>query len=132
MSPEILDTLPGQGPVADPDGRTDFMAIHDNLFDGERIDGVYRGCDDGVELVAVTNRRLMIVESKIWKGRTALTSMSFNQVASVSYLSSTNTSIINPTTVALQTRAGAFELNCQTEQQAREVHDLITWNLIGI
>jgi hypothetical protein len=132
MSPEILDTVPNQGPMPDQDGRTDFQAVHDNLFDGERIDGVYRGGPGGVELLAVTNRRLMIVESKAWKGRTALTSMSFSQVASVSYLVSANTSISSPTAVGIQTRSGSYELGCQSEEQAREVHDLITWNLIGV
>jgi hypothetical protein len=58
--------------------------------------------------------------------------MAFAQVASVSYLASTNTSISSPTTVGILTRSGSFELRCQAEEQAREVHDLITWNLIGV
>ena len=132
MSPEILDTLPAPGPLPDLDRRTDFLAIHDNLFDGERIDGIYRGGPGGAELLAITNRRLMIVESEIWGGRTALTSMAFAQVAGVSYVASENTTISNPTIVGIRTRSGSYEVHCQSEEQAREVHDLITWNLIGI
>ncbi|MBO0848193.1 MAG: hypothetical protein J2P20_01915 [Pseudonocardia sp.] len=132
MSPEILDTLPAPGPVPDLDSRTDFLAIQDNLFDGERIDGIYRGGRGGAELLAITNRRLMIVESEIWEGRTALTSMSFSQVASVSYLASEDTTISSSTIVGIRSRSGSYEVHCQTEGQAREVHDLITWNLVGV
>lgn len=131
MSPEILDTLPGPGPVPDLDSRAEFLAIHDNLFDGEQIDGIYRGGPGGAELVAITNRRLMIVESEIWEGRTALTSTSFSQVASVSYLASENATISNSPIVGIRTRSGSCEVHCQSHEQARELHDLITWNLVG-
>lgn len=132
MSPEILDTVPGPGPAPDLDSRTDLLAIHDNLFDGERIDGIYRGCSGGIELLAVTNRRLMVVETENWDGRTALTSMAFSQLASVSYIVPEDTPIGDATVVGVKTRSATYELCCRTAEQAREVHDLITWNLVGI
>jgi Bacterial PH domain len=130
VSPEILDSCPVPE-LARPHGNeTNLMAIQANVFDGERIDGVYRGCDKGAQLLAVSNRRVMIVETDTCEGREALTSVPFGRITSVSFVASDDGSIAASTTVGIRVHSTRYELCCQTKEQAQEVHDLITWNLI--
>jgi len=107
-----------------------LAVIHESLFDGEQLDGLYRGCQKGVRLVAVTNRRLMMVETTSCEDRLALTSVPFDRVTSVSYLASTDKSVAYSTTVGILVQEVMYELGCRGEEQARELHDLIAWQLV--
>ncbi|HEY0575974.1 MAG TPA: hypothetical protein VGD73_17875 [Pseudonocardia sp.] len=104
--------------------------IYDSLFDGEQLDGLYRGCDKGVRLVAVTNRRLMMVETTSCEDRLALTSVPFDRVISVCYLASVEDSVASSTTVGILVQDLMYQLGCRGEEQARELHDLIAWQLV--
>jgi hypothetical protein len=130
MSPSASDiTCPvPQTPLVDD--RTDLAVIYDSLFDGEQLDGLYRGCDKGVRLVAVTNRRLMMVETTSCEDRLALTSVPFDRVVSVCYLASVDESVASSTTVGILVQDLMYQLGCRGEEQARELHDLIAWQLV--
>jgi hypothetical protein len=130
MSPASQDLCPTPGGTPVQDGRRDLEAIHGNLLEGERIDGVYRGCQDGVRLLAVTNRRLMVVEATSWEGRVALTSVPFTRVTSVCFLAAEAESVYTATAVGIKVLHTVYELGCQDQEQAREVHDLLIWNII--
>jgi hypothetical protein len=91
---------------------------------------VYQGCQDGVRLLAVTNRRLMIVEATSWEGRVALTSVPFARVTSVCFLAAEDKSVYTATAVGIKVLNTVYELGCQGQEQAREVHDLLIWNII--
>jgi hypothetical protein len=110
--------------------RTDLAVIHDSLFDGEALDGVYRGCEDGVRLLAVTNRRLMMVETTSCDDRRALTSVPYGRVTSVCYLQNSDACVAGSTTVGIKVMLTLYELGCKAEEQARELHDLIAWHLV--
>jgi hypothetical protein len=113
MSPLILDSCPA--PEWTPeDDRADIAAIRNNVFDGERIDGVYRDCESGVRVLAVTNRRLMMVETTSWRDRVALTSVPFGRITSVGFLASPDSSVASSTTVGIRVLAMLYELGCQT------------------
>jgi hypothetical protein len=130
MSPSASDILCPVPQTPLVDDRTDLAMIYDSLFDGEQLDGLYRGCDKGVRLVAVTNRRLMMVETTSCEDRLAMTSVPFSRVISVSYLVSTDKSVAYSTTVGILVQEVMYELGCRGEEQAREVHDLIAWQLV--
>lgn len=130
MSPVATDLACAvAGPPAS-DTRTDLGVVHDSLFDGEQLLGVYRGCEDGVRLMAVTNRRLMLVETTSCPDRRALTSVPFGRVTSVSYLSSTDGPVAESTTVGVRVVSTLYQLSCATEEEAQELHDLIAWHLV--
>jgi hypothetical protein len=112
------------------DTRTDLGVVHDSLFDGEQMLGVYRGCEEGVRLLAVTNRRVMMVETTSCAGRRALTSVPFPRITSVSYLASPDEPVAESTTVAVRVVSTWYQLGCATEVEARELHDLIAWHLV--
>jgi hypothetical protein len=119
-----------QAPAAE--SRTDLAVIHDSLFDGEALDGVYRGCEAGVRLLAVTNRRLMMVETTSCDDRRALTSVPYGRVTSVCYLASSDECVAGSTTVGIKVLLTLYELGCKEEEQARELHDLIAWHLVCV
>jgi hypothetical protein len=111
------------------DERADIAAVLDNLFDGEAVDRVYRGLAPGIQLLAVTNRRLMMVESQSVEGRLALTSVPFARVTSVSFLAERGEPLDFASTIGIRVLATVFELHCVGPDEAREAHDLISWNL---
>jgi hypothetical protein len=118
--------------VADQaDYHTDFAAIKDSTFDGERIDGIYRGGGTGVRVLAVTSRRLMMVESTSWAGRMSVTSVPFSRVTSVGLLAPNDGALATSTVVGIRIQNSVYELSCDSEDLAREVHDLIVWTLVG-
>lgn len=114
------------------DGPTELGLLHDSLFDGERLLGLYRGYEPGVAVLAVTNRRLMMVETTSQAEYRALTSVPFGRVSSVSYLADRDESVAAATTVAVRVHTTFYHLDCATEEEAHEAHDLIAWHLVGV
>jgi hypothetical protein len=130
MNPDILDSCSVAERTPVQDARSDLGAIYDNLFSGEQIDGVFRGCEAGVRLVALTNRRLMMVESTSCENRLALTSVPFARVTSVCFLAPIDGSVARSTAVGIKVLHTLYELGCQDVEQAQELHNLIIWHLI--
>lgn len=109
-----------------------FSAIKDNAFDGERIDGMYRGGESGVQVLAITSRRLMmVVESALWKERLALISVPYGRVTAVGILANAKGNIASSTTIGIQVSTSYYEMVCESAGIAREAHDLITWTLVN-
>jgi hypothetical protein len=130
MSSTKLDTYPVSAVAGARDQRADLAAVRGNLFDGEAVDRVYRGHGPGVQLLAVTSQRIMMVETSAWGGRLALTSVPFGRLTAVSFLADENHPIDRATTIGIRVTSLAFELVCADAEQAREAHDLISWTLI--
>jgi hypothetical protein len=107
-----------------------LTAAYGAIFEGEQVDGVYRGAGQGFEVVVVTNRRLLIIDDA-GEERTSLTSVPFGRVTSVGLLSPPGEPVAAATTVQLRVLSVAYELDCRSEDEACEMHDLITWHLIG-
>jgi hypothetical protein len=86
MGGPSLDTYPPAEPrPAYGDQANDIAAMYDNLFDDEAVDRIFRGRPPGIELLAVTNKRLMFLDCTSYEGRVALTSAPFGRVTSVSF-----------------------------------------------
>jgi hypothetical protein len=130
MSSTSMDAYPISEVAGAPDQRADLAAVRNNLFDGEAVDRVYRGHGPGVQLLAVTSQRIMMVERTAWDGRLALTSIPFGRLTAVSFLADENHPIDHATTIGIRVTSLAFELKCSDAEQAREAHDLISWTLI--
>lgn len=126
LSSASLDT----SAVTAHDGRADLSAVRNNLFDGEAIDRVYRGHGSGVQLLALTSQRIMMVERTTWQGRLALTSIPYGRVTAVSYLAEDNQPIDVATTIGIRVASLSFKLKCVDVDQAQQAHDLISWTLL--
>jgi hypothetical protein len=71
----------------------------------------------------------MMVESQSVEGRLALTSVPFARVTSVSFLAERGEPLDFASTIGIRVLATVFELHCVGPDEAREAHDLISWNL---
>jgi hypothetical protein len=112
------------------DEHSDLAAVRNNLFHSEAIDRVYRGRGSGIQLLALTGQRIMMVERTTWAGRLALTSVPYGRVSAVSLLAEDDQPIDMATTIGIRVTSLAFELNCGNAPQAQQAHDLITWSIL--
>ncbi|HEY2204367.1 MAG TPA: hypothetical protein VGH99_07820 [Pseudonocardia sp.] len=129
MSHVGLDTFPSDDHGPFYDHRADLIAVQGNLFDGEAIHRSYRGRPPGVQLLAVTSRRLMMIEAITFKGRTALSSIPFGRVTSVHFLSTEDQPIETTRVVGIRVMTALFEFEAVDAEQAREAHDLVVWSV---
>lgn len=141
-SPSGLHHIPGPGgnqawcPAFDD--RADLDSIRDVLFEGEQIYGVYSGSGPEVRMIALTNRRMVILEVKTdadrgdEQERASLTSVPYSKLNSCSFVADPGESVATATMVAVKVGARTiYEIHCVAEEQAREVHDVVMWHLIG-
>jgi hypothetical protein len=125
-----LDTYPASEVVPRYDEQAELVAVRDNLFDNETVDKVFQGRPPGVQLLAVTNQRIMMVERTTWDGRCALTSVPFGRVSAVSLLSDDEHPIDEPVALGIRVQSLGFVMELGDAEQTREAHDLITWALL--
>ena len=130
--PAHLDTKPPSEFEIDDGGLEDELeTLRGNIFNGEAVDGVFRGKPPGIPLLVVTNRRLMLVERSMFDDHTALVSAPIKGVSSVSVLFGKDDSVHTATTVGIVMLGGKHQMILSTPEEARELHDMLVWALIG-
>ena len=113
------------------DSTAQLGVIQDSLLETEQLYGVYASNTPGIALVGVTNRRLILLDTAFPGGRTALITVPFSRVTTVSYVS-TDAEPIFSATLAIQVARTYYEVTCRTEQQASDLHDLVTYHLLDL
>ena len=111
------------------DSAAQLEVVRDSLLENEQLYGVYASTSAGVALVGVTNKRVILLDRAFPGGRVALITVPFKAVTTVSYVSTDDEPIFS-TTIALQVGRTFYEFTCRTEEQAADVHDLISWHLL--
>jgi len=111
------------------DETVQYDVIRDSLMPEEQIDGVYASESAGIALCGITNRRVILLDTAFPGGRAALISAPYSRITTVAYVSTEDESIFSRT-VAIQIGRTFYEVTCRGEDQAAEIHDLITWHLI--
>lgn len=107
------------------------QAIQDNIFNGESLDAVFRGEAGGLGLLAVTNKRLMLLDEHTFEQRTALTSVPLKGISKVSFVPLDGETLDTTRTVGVVVGGQAHLVICPTRQEARELHDMLIWTLMG-
>jgi hypothetical protein len=106
-----------------------YDVIRDSIMVGEQIYGVYASESAGVALCGVTNRRVILLDTAFPGGRAALITAPYSRITTVSYVSAENEPIFSRT-IAIQVGRTFYEVTCRGEEQAAEIHDLISWHLM--
>jgi hypothetical protein len=101
--------------------------IQGNVFNGEAVDGVYRGKPPGLRLLAVTNKRLMYVDDSTFEDSVAVMSAPLKSVASVGFVAGPDEHLKDTTTVAMTIGRAKHLLVCGTQEEARQLHDTLIW-----
>lgn len=113
------------------DSTAQLEVVQDSLLENEQLYGVYASTSAGVALVGVTNKRIILLDRAFPGGRVALTTVPFSRVTTVSYVSTDEEPIFS-STIALQVARTVYEFTCRSEQQASDIHDLISWHILDV
>lgn len=106
-----------------------YDVVRDSVMAEEHIYGAYAGEGPGVALCGVTNRRVLLFDRAFPGGRTALITIPYKSISTVAFVSQDGDPIFSRT-VAIQVGRTFYEVTCRGEEQAAEIHDLITWHLL--
>jgi hypothetical protein len=132
MSTGTLDAYQQHDPEVAPEHPTSTMAaIHNSLFEGEVLDGVYRGSPPGIRMLGITNRRLIMLEDISRAGHLCFTSIPLTRLSTVSFMLRGNEKIDSATSLVFRMMMSYYELHCHDRQDAREAHDLVVWHMIA-
>jgi hypothetical protein len=127
-----VDALaPSEFEIDDGGLADELETLRGNIFNGESVDGVFRGKSPGIRLLVVTNRRLMLVDKSMFDDHTALVSVPLKGVSSVSVLIGEDDSVQTASTVGIAMLGGKYQVLCSTAEEARQLHDMLIWALIG-
>ena len=119
---------PSEFRVGEDDKLAEEMAVlQGNVFNGESVDGVFRGQPGGVRLLAVTNKRLMVLDESAFEDRTALISIPLKGVSGVAFLAGPGEEMETTNVVGIMMMGGKHEVICGSEDEARQLHDMLIW-----
>lgn len=94
---------------------------------GEQLYGVFASRGTQVRWLAVTERRLLILETI--SDVEQLTSEPFRALSRVSYLLPPGRSVTDAMKVRIEVRGKTYDLVCLSEERARYLHDLVVLRL---
>ncbi|MDQ3153739.1 MAG: PH domain-containing protein [Actinomycetota bacterium] len=100
------------------------------LLEGEAVVAVYGGA--GAGLLGLTDRRVIVQDDDFPGGRSALTSIPYHRVASVSFVSATEErgTFTFSRSIAVAAGGRVYVTELADEDQAREAHETIL-RLVG-
>lgn len=107
-----------------------FDIIRDSVVSGEQIYGVFASESAGVAMVGVTNKRVILLDTAFTGGRAALVTAPFSRITTISYVSTEDEPLFSRT-VAIQVGRIFYEITCRGEEQAAELHDVVSWHLMN-
>jgi len=108
------------------------QAIRRDILEGEQIYGIFGDRRGPTALIGITNRRILLMDAVYDDGRVALTPVPLRQIVSCSYISATDEPVTDATVVGIKVGRNMFEVSCVSPEEARDVHGLIMWHLIGL
>jgi hypothetical protein len=130
----VTDQLRGkvvnQQPVYDK--QEQFDKIVAGLLQGEVVVAVYDAIGAGTGFIGLTNKRVIIQDNSFVGKKTALTSIPYAKVQSVSYVSDKSMlgKFASSSTIALQAGGTTHEVQLRGHEKASHVHNVILWNVM--
>src|SRR4051794_41116222 len=91
----------------------ELAVIQGNVFNGEAVDGVFRGQPGGLSLLAVTNQRLMMVDGHVFDDHCAVLSLPLRSVSGVGFLAGPDESLMTTATVGILIQGRKHVLVCR-------------------
>lgn len=109
------------------DRREQFQQIESGLLDGEQIIAVYDAVGTGTGFIGLTNRRVIIQDRSFVGKKTAITSVPYSKITSVSVVSnkSWGGSFFSTGAIAVHVGTQTYEVEFRGDQKAHHVHNVI-------
>ena len=120
-----------QPPVFDKQDQLDKIAA--GLLQGEQIIAVYDAIGAGTGFIGITNLRVVLQDNSFVGKKVALTSIPYNRVNAVSFVS--NKSMLgkfaSTGSIAVSAGGQTYEVDFRGDEKARHAHDAILWHMIN-
>lgn len=115
------------------DKQEQFDKIRADLQHGESIIAVYDAIGAGTGFIGVTTKRLVLQDNSFVGKKVALTSVPYNKVNSVSFVSDKSMfgRFASSSTIAIQAGNKDYEVQFRGEDKAKHVHDTVLWYLLN-
>lgn len=118
-------------PVFDKQDQLDKIAS--GALQGEQIIAVYDAIGAGTGFIGITNLRVILQDNSFVGKKVALTSVPYNRVNAVSFIS--NKSMLGKfaSTGSIAVSAGGqnYEVDFRGDEKAKHAHDVILWHMIN-
>ncbi|WP_270886591.1 PH domain-containing protein [Pedococcus sp. 5OH_020] len=97
------------------------------LLQGEQVFAVYDGKGVGTGFIGLTDRRVIIQDNSFVGGKSAVTSLPYKRIQSVSFVSDKSMfgKFVASSTVAIQVGSRMYEVEFRGDEKARHAHDVI-------
>ena len=115
------------------DKQDQFDKVASGLLQGEQILCVYDAIGVGTGFIGVTNLRVILQDNSFVGKKVALTSLPYNRIGSVSFLS--NKSMLgkfaSTGSIAVTVGSVVHEIDFRGDEKARHCHDVILWHMLN-
>lgn len=116
-----------------PHDKPDQLAqIQSGLQEGETLIAVYDCTGAGTGFVGVTDKRVILQDKSFVGKRTALTSVPYKQIRTVSVVSDKSMmgKFFSSSAIAIDVGGTVHEAEFRGVEKARHVHDVILWAIL--
>lgn len=114
------------------DKQDQLEKVQAGLLAGEQVIAVYDGAGAGTGFIGVTNLRVLLQDNSFAGKRTALTSLPYSRISSVSMVADKSMlgRFASSSSIAISTGGGAVhEVEFRGAEKARHCHDAILWHM---
>jgi hypothetical protein len=119
-----------RGPVFDKQEQLDKIVA--GLLQGENVIAVYDAIGAGTGFIGLTDKRVIIQDNSFVGKKTALTSIPYSKVQSVSYVSDKSMfgKFASSSTIAVSAGGSVHEVQFRGDEKAAHAHNVILWNIM--
>lgn len=115
------------------DKQEQFDKIQSGLLHGEQIIAVYDAIGAGTGFIGITNLRVVLQDNSFVGKKVALTSVPYNRVNAVSFVS--NKSMLgkfaSTGSIAVSAGGQSYEVEFRGDEKAKHAHDAILWHMLN-
>jgi hypothetical protein len=111
-----------------------FDKISQGLLPGEQIYAVYDAIGAGTGFIGLTSLRVVLQDNSFVGKKVALTSVPYDKVSAVSYVSDKSMfgKFASTSSIAITAGGKVYEVDFRGDEKARHVHDVVLRKTLGI
>ncbi len=114
------------------DKQEQLQKIQSGLLQGEQIIAVYDAKGAGTGFIGITDKRVVLQDNSFVGKKVALTSLPYNRISSVSFVSDKSMlgKFASSSAIAVTVGAHSHEVEFRGEDKAKHCHDAILWHMM--
>ena len=115
------------------DKQDQLERIQAGLISGETVIAVYDAVGIGTGFIGLTNKRAIIQDNSFFGKKMALTSVLYDKITSVSFLSDKSAfgKFYSSSSIAVSVGTRDYTMDFRGEQKGGHVHEIILWHQLN-